>query len=61
LVITGRKLAARLFHKEADARLDYSFIPSVVFSHPPVGSVGYTEAEAKHKWGADNIKIYATG
>lgn len=57
-IAAGRKLAARLFRGEADARLDYSQIPSVVFSHPAIGTVGLTEAEAR----ADHadVKVYTT-
>lgn len=57
-IAAGRKLAHRLFNSEANSKLDYSNIPSVVFSHPPVGSVGVTEEEALQKYGAHDIKIY---
>ena len=42
-IAAGRKLAHRIFNNEADAKLDYHNIPTVVFSHPPVGVVGDTE------------------
>jgi len=42
-IAAGRQLAHRLFNNETDAKLDYSNIPTVVFSHPPVGTVGLTE------------------
>lgn len=57
-IAAGRKLAHRLFDKQPDSRLDYSDIPSVVFSHPPVGAIGLTEKEAVEKHGSENIKIY---
>jgi len=44
-IAAGRKLAHRLFDKQPNSRLDYSDIPSVVFSHPPVGSIGLTESD----------------
>jgi glutathione reductase (NADPH) len=50
-IATGRQLAERLFNGKADARLDYSCIPTVVFSHPPIGSVGLSEAEARREYG----------
>uniref|UniRef100_A0AAY4DX91 Glutathione reductase n=1 Tax=Denticeps clupeoides TaxID=299321 RepID=A0AAY4DX91_9TELE len=59
-IAAGRKLAHRLFEGKPDSRLDYSCIPTVVFSHPPIGTVGYTEEEATKKWGKDNLKIYKT-
>ena len=58
-IAAGRRLADRLFGGELEARLDYDDIPSVVFSHPPVGSVGLTEPEARQRFGADSIKSYA--
>ena len=41
------------------AKLDYHDIPSVVFSHPPIGSVGLSEADARALHG-DAVKIYST-
>lgn len=61
-IAAGRKLAARLYGGEqfSTAKLDYSDIPSVVFAHPEVGSIGVTEPEAIEKYGRDNITIYKT-
>ncbi len=58
-IAAGRKLADRLFGGEADAKLDYEGIPTVVFSHPPIGAVGLTEDEARAKYG-DSVKCYTT-
>ena len=57
-VAAGRRLASRLFDNQTDLHLDYSVIPTVVFSHPPIGTVGMTEKEANEEYGEDNIKIY---
>uniref|UniRef100_A0A2K6MTX3 glutathione-disulfide reductase n=1 Tax=Rhinopithecus bieti TaxID=61621 RepID=A0A2K6MTX3_RHIBE len=59
-IAAGRKLAHRLFEHKADSKLDYNNIPTVVFSHPPIGTVGLTEDEAIHKYGEENVKIYST-
>lgn len=59
-IAAGRKLADRLFGKQKDAHLNYENICSVVFSHPPVGSVGLSEKEAVAKFGKEQIKIYKT-
>lgn len=59
-IAAGRKLAHRLFECKQDSKLDYNNIPTVVFSHPPIGTVGLTEDEAVHKYGKDNVKIYST-
>lgn len=50
-IAAGRALADRLFGDKPDAHLDYENIPSVVFSHPPVGSVGLSEAQARQRHG----------
>jgi glutathione reductase (NADPH) len=57
-IAAGRRLADRLFGGMEGRKLDYTNIPSVVFSHPPTGSVGLTEPEAIEKYGKENIKIY---
>lgn len=48
-IAAGRKLAHRLFEGKKDSKLDYSCIPTVVFSHPPIGTVGLTEGEHTQK------------
>jgi len=45
-IAAGRKLAHRLFEPKPDSKLDYTNIPTVVFSHPPIGTVGMTEGES---------------
>jgi glutathione reductase (NADPH) len=40
--------------------LDYKSIPTVIFSHPPMGTIGMTEDEAREKYG-DDVKVYSTG
>ncbi|KAF5643035.1 glutathione reductase [Fusarium tjaetaba] len=59
-IAVGRKLSDRLFGGEKfnTSKLDYDLIPSVVFAHPEVGTIGLTEEEAEKKYGRDNIKIY---
>ena len=59
-IAAGRRLADRLFGQQPNAHLDYNFISSVVFSHPPVGTVGLTEEEALKQYGKEQIKIYQT-
>ncbi|KAI4010185.1 glutathione-disulfide reductase [Homo sapiens] len=59
-IAAGRKLAHRLFEYKEDSKLDYNNIPTVVFSHPPIGTVGLTEDEAIHKYGIENVKTYST-
>ena len=56
-VAAGRRLSERLFNNKPDEHLDYHNIPTVVFSHPPIGTVGLTEPEAREQFG-DEVKIY---
>jgi glutathione reductase (NADPH) len=58
-IAAGRRLSDRLFGGKAQAKLDYQDIPSVVFSHPPIGSVGLSEADARALHG-DAVKVYST-
>ncbi|WP_025771424.1 glutathione-disulfide reductase [Thioalkalivibrio sp. HK1] len=59
-IAAGRRLSDRLFGGQADRRLDYENIPTVVFTHPPIATVGASEAEARRRWGNDAIKVYRT-
>jgi len=58
-VAAGRRLADRLYNNQNDRHLDYELIPTVVFSHPPIGTVGATEEAARAEFG-DRVKIYQT-
>lgn len=59
-VAAGRRLSERLFNDKPDEHLDYSNIPTVVFSHPPIGTIGLTEPQAKEKYGDDQVKVYTS-
>jgi glutathione reductase (NADPH) len=56
-IAAGRRLSDRLFGGKADRRLEYNMIPTVVFTHPPIGTVGASEAEARAQHG-DAVKVY---
>jgi len=57
-IAAGRRLADRLFGNQPTARLDYENIPTVVFSHPPIGTVGLSEQAARALYGVSEVKIY---
>jgi glutathione reductase (NADPH) len=61
-IAAGRKLSDRLFGPEKfkASKLDYNLIPSVVFAHPEIGSIGLTEPQAVETYGKENLKIYNT-
>lgn len=60
-VAAGRRLSERLFNNKPDEHLDYNDIPTVIFTHPPIGTVGLTEPEAVKIYGKENIKTYQSG
>lgn len=57
-VAAGRRLSERLFNNKPNEKLDYSLVPTVMFSHPPIGTIGMSEADARAKYGDDAIKVY---
>jgi glutathione reductase (NADPH) len=56
-IAAGRRLSDRLFGGKPERHLEYSMIPTVVFTHPPIGTVGASEAEARAQYG-DAVKVY---
>jgi glutathione reductase (NADPH) len=59
-IAAGRRLSDRLFGGKPESKLDYIDIPTVIFSHPPIGTVGFSEAEANARYGEENVKTYVT-
>ena len=49
-----------MFGGKPDAALDFDDIATVVFTHPPIGKVGLTEAEARSRHG-ESVRIYRAG
>ncbi len=58
-IAAGRRLADRLYGGMDGRHLEYDLIPTVIFSHPTIGTVGLTEAQARAKYG-DGIRIYVS-
>ncbi len=58
-IAAGRRLADRLWGGQADRHLDYENIPTVVFTHPPMGTVGLTEDQARERFG-DEVEVYTS-
>lgn len=58
-IAAGRRLGERLFGGMKDRKLDYDLIPSVVFTHPPIGTIGLSEEAAREQYG-DAVKVYST-
>ena len=57
-IAAARRLMDRLYGGRSDT-LDLSQVPTVVFTHPPLGKVGLTEAEARTSH--DDVEVYTTG
>ncbi|SEI37735.1 glutathione reductase (NADPH) [Streptococcus sp. 45] len=57
-VKAGRQLSERLFNNKPNAKMDYKDVATVIFSHPAIGSIGYSEEKATEVFGADKIKVY---
>ncbi len=58
-IAAGRRLADRLFGGQHGRKVDYENVPSVVFSHPPIGTVGLSEADARARHG-DAVKVFTS-
>ena len=59
-IAAGRRLADRLYGGMEGRHLDYELIPTVIFSHPTIGTVGMTEDQARETYG-DDVKVYTSG
>ena len=57
-VAAGRRLSERLFNNKPDEHLNYDNVATVVFSHPPIGTVGLTEQAAREQYG--EVKVYTS-
>jgi glutathione reductase (NADPH) len=56
-IAAGRRLADRLYGGMGNRHLEYHLIPTVIFSHPPIGTIGMTEEEARREYG-DDMCVY---
>jgi glutathione reductase (NADPH) len=59
-IAAGRRLSDRVFGGMTDRYLDYANIPTVVFGHPPIGTVGMTEAAARDEYGDDAVTVFTS-
>ena len=59
-IAAGRRLADRIWGGMKGRHLDYDLIASAIFSHPPMATVGLSEADARERYGADDVEVYTT-
>ena len=57
-IAAGRRLSDRLFGGKADRHLDYHNIPTVIFGHPPIGTVGLSEQAARDDYGDEAVTVF---
>jgi glutathione reductase (NADPH) len=58
-IAAGRRTADRLWGGMSGRRLDYDNIPTVVFGHPPLGTVGLSEQRARELHG-DDVQVFVS-
>ncbi|MFB4205551.1 Glutathione amide reductase [wastewater metagenome] len=59
-IAAGRRLADRLWGGQPERHLVYETIPTVVFTHPPIGTVGLTEDQARAEYGDEAVTVHST-
>ena len=47
-----------MFGGHAARHVDYELIPTVIFGHPPIGTVGLTEPAARARYGNEDVKVF---
>ena len=57
-IAAGRRLSDRLFGGKTERHLDYHNIPTVIFGHPPIGTVGLSEQAARDDYGAEAVTVF---
>ena len=59
-IAAGRRLSDQLFGGQPERHLDYMNIPTVIFGHPPIGTVGLSEAAARADFGDAAVTVFKT-
>lgn len=57
-IAAGRRLSERIFNGKTEEFLDYENVPTVIFTHPTIATIGLSEESAIERYGKDQIKIY---
>jgi glutathione reductase (NADPH) len=57
-IAAGRRLADRVFGGQTGRKLSYDVVPTVIFSHPPIGTIGLSEEAAKERYSAAGVRAY---
>jgi glutathione reductase (NADPH) len=54
----GIILAERLFNNRPELKMDFTCVPTVMFTHPPMGSIGMTEEKALDAYGPNGYTVF---
>lgn len=57
-IAAGRRLSERVFNGKTEEFLDYENVPTVIFTHPTMATIGLSEETAIERYGKEQIKIY---
>ena len=58
-IAAGRRLGDRLYGGKPDRKMSYNHIATVMFTHPPIGTIGLSEEKAREEYG-EQVKVYQT-
>jgi len=58
-IAAGRRLSDRLFGGQPNRHMDYENVPTVIFGHPPIGTVGLTESAARDLYG-EEVQVFTS-
>ena len=56
----GRIVVERIFNNRPDLKMSYKNVATIIFSHPPIGTCGFSEQEAKAEFGEENVKTFVS-
>ena len=59
-IAAGRRLGDRLYGGKPERKMSYDDIATVMFTHPPIGTIGMSEEKALETFGENDIKVYNT-
>lgn len=59
-IAAGRRLSDRLFGAMPGRHLDYQTIATAIFTHPPIGTVGLTEPQAREQYPDGQVRVYTS-
>ena len=58
-IAAGRRLGDRLYGGKPNRKMSYDNIATVMFTHPPIGTIGLSEEKARAEYG-NQVKVYQT-